>query len=278
MNTIKSLPLLLLLTMFVVFSKSSFATEHVKWRQGEEISLLLGVGIERKVVFPEIVRFAYKPKYKEFFSKSMIDRNFYIKPMKEFSNEKLVFQGISSGRFYIVETSVTGDSGRVDQDLVVHIPDSEAHDGLDDDSRPELPNTAEFNGRDREINPVDLVQYASQSLYSKSEVYIENLPGVKRVALKSRELPHIYRGGSLKGELLAGWSAGGLFVTAIKLTNVSSTEVYFEPCRLRGDFYSVTAQFNKVYPYSNPNKNFTVAYVVTEVPFDVAIKGGLQCV
>lgn len=267
------LRMFIILLGFSVFSLS--ATERVKWEQGKEISVELKTDVERKVGFPEPVRFGYKARYAQLFKQSIIDNVFYITAVQEF-NEKLTFQGLDSGRFYVLQASVSDISTKAGDELVIQLQaDSNAGDKAESGQTGSgvIPGSSAVP-----LTPIDLVQYASQSLYAPSESLVEAKPGIRRIALKQREVPHLYRGGAFKATTLASWSGSGMYVTAVKLANTTPAPVDFEPCRIRGDFYSATAQFKTAFRSGN-SKDFTVIYLVSEKPFDVAVQGmELLCV
>jgi integrating conjugative element protein (TIGR03749 family) len=249
---------------FILLSYVSFnaiALERVAWSQGQEIFAELKINTERKILFPEKVRFAIKPRYKDLFSHSIIDNVFYITAKTQF-NEKVTFQGLTSSRFYILQMAVSETSSKSGRPLSIQL-------NSENSSLKEMV-TKEATSK-KALTPIDLVQFASQSLYSKDEALIESKSGIKAVNIKKREIPNFYRGASLNAFTLAGWSGGGLYVTAVKLVNLTPLNVVFNPCNVRGEFYSSTPQFNVLYP-ANSRKNFTVVYMVSKKPFDISIK------
>lgn len=258
---------LLFLLIIFIFTPFIQAAERVKWEQGKQISVELVVGEERKITFPEKVRFGVKARYVNQFSHSIIDNMFFVTPLSEF-RERLTLQGLDSGKFYVLQTSVSDTSIKAQNELIIHSK-------KDVQSDNERSNTVIHNN---DITPMDLVQFASQNLYSPNESLIEPTPGIRRVAIKKRSVLNLYRGGVFSANVLESWIGGGMYVTAIKLTNESNQTVKFEPCRIRGSFYSATAQFKHAMPLGS-SKNFTVIYLLSEQPFDVAIQSReLLCV
>ena len=246
------------------------AAERVKWVQGEEIILELATSKERKVVFPEKVRFAVKQKYSSMFKHSLLDSSFYITPVSSFNSEKLTLQGLESGRFYILEASVSPSSTKSDDDLIVH--NEVAKSPQSNVSKNRIP------GQSVNVTPIDLVQFASQHLYAPDEALIEPKTGIRRVAINQAAIPNLYRGGEFEATTLASWVGGGTYVTAVKLTNQTKNIVEFNPCNIRGDFYSSTPQFLSAFP-AGSSKDFTVVYIISKRPFDVAVKSRrLLCV
>lgn len=261
---------LFLTCTILLVSLCGHAAERVKWQQGQEISLELKKGAERKILLPEKVRFAVKARYSEQFRHSLIDSMLYITPITIF-NEKLVLQGLDSGRFYVLQASVSEIGVKANDDLVIHIGELQ-------DVEKNVTGSKGLPIRSYKLTPIDLVQFASQSLYAPSPELIEPTPGMRRVVVKKRHLLNLYQGGAFSSEVLASWIGGGLYVTALKLVNVSTEVVTFEPCRIRGGFYSATAQFKTAMPKGH-KKDFTVVYLLSEKPFDVAAKSKeLLCV
>lgn len=262
----------LLIFVFMVLTITVNAKERVLWQQGVEIAAELVVGVERKIMLPEKVRVGLKKKYQRMFKVSVIDNLVFITAKVKF-NEKIVVQGLESGRFYVVEASVSEDSQKARDELIVHLAPPEKN-----PSGERLGKLAKPFGGAISVEPIDLVQFISQSLYAPNRTLIEPTPGIKRVIVKKRLVAGLYRGGALKAEVLGGWFGGGLYATAIRLQNETPLEVEFEPCRVRGDFYSSTVQFRKVFAKGNRN-DFTVAYLLSKKPFDSAVLGGeLKCV
>lgn len=260
-----------LLVFIACLSFSVNSTERVKWEQGQEISVELKKNVERKVVFPEKVRFAVKARYLGQFKHSLIDNMLYLTPIVEFT-EKLTLQGLVSGRFYVLQASVSEEGVRAGDDLFVHVNE------IKKDSIQDVVRGRDIPIQAPKLTPMDLVQFASQNLYAPSPELIEPSPGVRRVVIKQRTVANLYRGGSFRSEILASWTGGGMYVTALKLTNISTNTVVFEPCRIRGDFYSATAQFRAAMPVGHKS-DFTVIYLLSKKPFDIAVKSRkLLCV
>ena len=175
------------------------SAEHVQWTQGEEINLEIKLNTERKIIFPEPVRFGNKSKYMALFRHSVIDTVFFITPLTNF-DEKIVFQGLISKRFYIVKASV-GDGVRSDEKLVIHIVDkltdktsSYGSSGPDNQHSPVTPK----------VSPIDVVQFVAQSLYSPNEALIEPTHGVRRVPISLNYVPNLYQGGVFTANILGG--------------------------------------------------------------------------
>ncbi|MBL4262821.1 DUF3438 family protein [Vibrio fluvialis] len=250
--------LIVLFLMSFLWSGLAVSAERVSWEQNGEINLVLNTNLERKVIFPELVMFYKKDHFAKLFKSSFIDSSFYITAKVGFE-ERLLFKGVTSNRIYTLN-AVVSDSGAVgvNDDLVIHLP-----------SESPIINTQSQNGTPwktgKANNAVDLVQYAAQNLYSD---IVEPLQGVKKVSVDRAALPYFYRLGALSATPLAGWFSDGLYVTAVKLNNVTANALHFEPCRVRGDFMFVSEQFSgsEIQPQGQRN-DYTVAYFVSSLPF-----------
>lgn len=263
----------LVLICALLMPLQALSAERVLWQQGQTLNIELSSDVERKIVFPEPVRVGMRPEFAELFRQSIIENVLYITAVAEFK-ERVLAQGLESGHFYVLDVTAGPGALRAREDFVIQLrASSPGSIGTD----PEPPART-IPGSVSELSPIDLVQYASQSLYAPSETLIEPKPGIRRVAVKSRLIPHLYRGGAFQAEVLAGWGAGGMYVTAVKLTNTTNQMAEFEPCRIRGDFYSVTPQFRRAQAAGH-RTDFTVVYLLSEKPFDAAVQGGgLLCV
>jgi integrating conjugative element protein (TIGR03749 family) len=248
----------------LALSFSTLADERVQWEQGKVVALELQNGDERQVIFPEQVRFAFKSEYADLFTYSLIDRTLFIQPLSDFS-ERLTFQGIGSGAIYILDANAADVNQKAKTILRI------------DDTPQDSPEDAPVPGSQHAgspysaepVDPIDLVQHVAQTLYSSDEATIEPISGVSRAPVKTVKAEHLYRGGELDATVLAGWVGGGMYVTAVKFTNTTERRIMFEPCKLRGNWYSATPQFRRVFEKTHAS-NFTVVYLLSEVPFDQA--------
>ena len=250
-----------LIFVLMLSSLQVLANERVEWKQDEEILLQLIVEKERRIVFPEKVNFYEEPAQRALFHKSFIGSTFYITPLKSFST-RLVFQSSDSQRIYVVKavSSHQEESSNLPNSLVIQLASGDEKSEMiaDENHTPWKKESA--------ITAVDLIQLASQSLYSD---VVEPVDGIKRVAVEKKLINGFYRGGGLKVEPLAGWFGGGLYVTAIGLTNTTSEVIIFNPCRIRGNFLYASSQFSDLQPVGTDH-NENVAYLVSDIPFSKA--------
>lgn len=240
-------------TVMMLFnvSISKASVRHLAWQQGEP--LLLSVALkEQTIQFPESVRLAVKPYYSRLFQHDLIDTNLYITPKQAF-RERLTLQGLNSGRFYVLTMVAASSNKTLPTRWMIHVEHL-------------TPQLSQKEPASDPVTAIELVQYAAQQLYAPAPEMIEPVAGIRRIAVPSIPLPNFYRSQVFLATPLASWTAGQQFVTAVTLRNQTDTDQRFEPCRLRGRFHSVTAQYPVVFPQGTAH-DFTVVYVVSDEPF-----------
>lgn len=244
--------------LLTLLSSSCFATMHVKWQQDKIIDVPVVVGKETRVTFPEVSLIWNEPANGKLFARSFIDRTLFITPKIAFE-KRVTFRGKDSNRIYILNFISVEDSASVNvtAELVIHL--NEANPTGDaqraDVSVPNIMKSASL---------VDMVQFASQSIYSE---IIEPNPGIRKVVVQTSSVPGFYQSGVLQATPLASWVSGTTYVTAVKMTNQTSVKVKFEPCRVKGDFISAVSQHLFVKPKQNKKSGSTVVYLTSSKPF-----------
>jgi hypothetical protein len=250
------------------------AAQRVEYQRGQEIELRMAVGMEHQVVFPEPVLFGKKASYDQLFQYSLIDTVFFVTPLIEQST-RLVFQSPEGERVYVVSVSaLSADKiGPVDPRFVVMTEQMvEQHKAKEPESL--SPEKAASN---KNADYFDLVRYASQTLFAPSLSYVEPVNGVRQVPVENIDPSHLYYGGEFTAKVLASFTRNGRYVTAVKLTNVSSSDrAQLKFGRFRGDFVGVSPQAGHYFaqPLGTHRKDFVVVYLTSDKPFDLALTGG----
>lgn len=256
--------ILIIIIALVSFSLS--AQEHVQYQQGEPINIQVTVDKETRVVFPEPVRKARSSNLDELMMGSLIESTFYVTPKKQF-NARLIFQGLDSGRIYVVTMNSTQNSSV--SKVTVHAKNDLPDEGTTDQGKA-APKVV--------ITPIDLIQYASQSLYAPDESLIEGVPGIRRVKVSRSMLDRtFYKGGDFLAKPYASWSSAGVYVTAVEMKNIRSAALAWSVCNIRGDFVAVAPQASTETPRLN-SESAMMFYFVSAKPFSVAAASeGVSC-
>jgi integrating conjugative element protein (TIGR03749 family) len=130
---------------------------------------------------------------------------------------------------------------------------------------PEESSDPEGSGFARSLTPIVLTRFAAQQLYAPQRVLREP-PGVRRIPMGTPEEVSLYRGENVVAHPLASWQGGGLYVTALKMTNLGTTRISLDPRMLKGHFVSATFQHNTL-GVAKSLSDTTCVYVVTDRPF-----------
>ena len=114
---------------------------------------------------------------------------------------------------------------------------------------------------------IKLTRFAAQQLYAPARL-IKNPPGMVRVSV-TRDPVDLLRGGTIEATPLVAWRAGGLYVTAVKLTNRTEQPQTLDPRDLRGTWLTATFQHHRLLPKGD-EADTTAVYLISARPFDVS--------
>ncbi|VFR32090.1 FIG01212985: hypothetical protein [plant metagenome] len=110
--------------------------------------------------------------------------------------------------------------------------------------------------------PVVLTRYAAQSLYAPLRT-VEPVPGIVRANLRrDLSLDTLMPTKPVRARALAAWRLDDLWVSAVRLNNLSTHWLELDPRELQGDFMTITFQHADLGPAGTP-EDTTVVYVVT---------------
>jgi len=110
--------------------------------------------------------------------------------------------------------------------------------------------------------PVMLTRFAAQNLYAPLRT-IETVPGIMRVNLRrDLKLDTLLPTLPVQATPLAAWHLENQWVTAIRLTNTSDSEITLDPRLLQGDFLTATFQHLTLGASGTP-EDTTAVYLVT---------------
>jgi len=110
--------------------------------------------------------------------------------------------------------------------------------------------------------PVVLTRYAAQNLFAPLRT-VEPVAGVARVNLKrGLALDTLLPTPPVRATALASWRLEDMWVTAVRLKNMSKRWVTLDPRDLQGDFMTATFQHDALGPVETADDT-TVVYLVT---------------
>lgn len=250
-----------LLGMFMLLSLPLFAAtpaEHIVWDK-TPVVLTLTVGEERMVDFPATVRVGVPVTLSGRLRSQSADGRVYWQASAPFKLTRVQVREVQSGRTYLFDIKAVEKGGPTTA-LKIHVPKPSG----DDD---------EIIGKDDSASPqpdyITLTRYAAQQLYAPQRLLQDidvRLPNTHRTPLGQRAPIPLYRGGQVEALPLVAWRGGGLFVTAVKLTNTTQEDVYLDPRDLRGQWLTITFH----HPYvlaAGDERDTTCVYLISKRPF-----------
>ncbi|RUM93760.1 MAG: hypothetical protein DSZ28_06700 [Thiothrix sp.] len=253
-----------LLVLFLsLLSSSIFADDtsvrHVVWDKSP-IQIVLPVGVEKRIEFPEpVVDILIPPNIADPISRTQLtpDGRLYWLATKPWEVERIRVETVS-GYFYLLDVQASDKAGEPNPLIIEHDKES------DKQNDPE--KTAEPEGYDY----VDLSRYAAQHMHGPARL-IKPLPGVRRVPVEHRVIP-LYRGNELEVMPVAQWHSPNppLYITALKLVNLTAHSVEITPLNLRGQWLWSAPHHPSVMPRGSLGDE-SFYYVVSDQPYNQAI-------
>lgn len=116
------------------------------------------------------------------------------------------------------------------------------------------------------IDMVQLTRHASRQLYAPRRL-ANATPGVTQVAVPEQSVPSLLRGAHVEVVPVGQWKGGALYVTAVRITNLSRYALELPLEALRGRWISATAQHGRIGP-AGSETDTTAVYLVCERSFE----------
>ena len=246
--------LALLLVQSMVMAQSAPA-ERIEWTR-TPIRMVLGVGQERMVHFPAPVRVGVPGSVQAILRTQSVNGTVYFLAKAPFPTARIMVREIDSGQMYLFD--VTARTKRAPAPpVIVSVGQSER--ALSTDTSGDRPTDP--------LGYVALTRFAAQQLYAPPRL-LGRSPGIVRVPVPSEPVA-LVPGSSIAAVPLIGWRAGGLYVTAVKLTNRSAQPQILDPRTLRGAWLTATFQHSRLLP-AGDEADTTAVYLVSDHPFEAS--------
>jgi integrating conjugative element protein (TIGR03749 family) len=242
----------------IAWPAPSRAAEVVEWRN-VPLSIVLTVGEERVLAFPDNVQVGVPAALTpELFRTQSTGGTVLWLARRPFETQRVQVRLMSSGRVMLFDVTAVDSRGHASgsaEPIQVIFPEAVSGTGNAGDAAAPT--------------PIALTRYAAQQLYAPLRV-LRDVPEIRRVPMGTAPSVELYRGADLRAEPLGSWQGGGLYITAVRLTNLGSARVVLDPRRLRGRFVAATFQHNTLGP-ANTRSDTTCVYLVTDRPFTASI-------
>src|SRR6056297_1463319 len=182
--------------------------ERIVW-QKRPIPVPLQVGVERIIHLPDVVRVGIPSRLEGSLRIQNIGATLYVLAHSPFPVMRVLVQSLEEGTTYVLDFSAT-TAERPLGPVEIHRPADPAAAG----------------GPDNEpvgYGYVALTRFAAQQLYAPARL-ARTLPGVVRVPMAGDPVALI-RGAKVVTRPLIAWRSGGLYVTAVQVTNQAVSPV-----------------------------------------------------
>ncbi len=233
------------------------SVERIVWKK-TPIRLELVVGQEQRIEFPTTVKVGVPAAVQPALRTQSVNGTVYLLAHAPFGVSRLMVRELDSGHIYLFDVTANQEGG-ASHPLQVYVAEA---------SRPDTNDGTAGHATDREpFGYIPLTRFAAQQLYAPIRL-VKERPGIVRVPV-SREAVDIFHGGTVEAAPLVAWRAGGLYVTAIKLTNRSEQSQTLDPRHLRGAWLAATFQHHRLLPKGD-EADTTAVYLISARPFDVS--------
>jgi len=234
-------------------------TDRVEWKK-IPIQLNLKVGHERLVHFPASVKVGVPASLQPQLRTQSVNGTVYFLANAPFDATRVMVRTVDGGQFYLFDVSASKEGGQIHPVQVFVKATSESP---PDQTGPSV----ERNEATAQFSYVALTRFAAQQLYAPARL-VQDRPGFIRVPV-AREPVALLRGGAIDAAPLVAWRAGGLYVTAVKLTNRTDQPQTLDPRHLRGSWLTAAFQHNRLLA-AGSDADTTAVYLISARPFEAS--------
>lgn len=205
---------LLLITHLLILSVITSAKEHserVLW-QKKPIVVALTINEERIVHFPTGIRY-WLPEFLEG-KASVLAANgvLYITAYEHFEKTRIHIQSLESQKIYLLDL-IAGEDYQVSSEIIITDKDT-----VKSQSSPIVKPLKKSDWY------VRLTRFAAQTLYS-AEHLMPSDKEITRVNINRTKTIPLVRGGDIEAMPIGAWRGGGLYITAVRIKNVSNKRI-----------------------------------------------------
>jgi integrating conjugative element protein (TIGR03749 family) len=253
---------LLLLAPFITWADTAQweapVPERITW-QKTPIALALTVGTEKRVDFPGPVKVGVPAALESVLRVQSVAGTVYLLAHPPFEATRVMVRAVDSGAIYLLDL-IADNLSHPKAAIQILDPEMGKPDATAVEEQP-LPTLPAYGY-------VALTRFAAQQLYAPARL-LRDLPGVVRVPVR-REAVQLVRGEGVEARPLVGWRAGDRYLTAVKLTNLTSQAVTLDPRTLRGAWLTAAFQHNRLHT-AGDEADTTVVYLISARPFETSL-------
>lgn len=248
-----------LLLMQSMAHAASEIIERIEWNK-TPIQIDLRVGHERLLHLPGSAKVGVPASLQPLLRTQSVNGTVYFLAGAPFDATRIMVRTLDTGQIYLFDVSASREGGQTHPVQVFVKTAGEAEPGQMD----------AHTGKHHTISQygyVALTRFAAQQLYAPARL-VQDRPGIMRVPV-AREPVSLLRGGTVDAAPLVAWRAGGLYVTAVKLTNRTDQPQTLDPRDLRGTWLSAAFQHNRLLA-AGSEADTTAVYLISARPFETS--------
>ncbi len=228
--------------------------------QGTPLAVTMAVGYEQRLVFDSPVRISVAPDAADALEPEIYDRNLLIVANRPVTTR--LHAQLADGQILPIDLhAVPGNvSGRPLEIVRQSMLDAQNPAGAESSNIP-----------DEALDPpqggptyIDLVRFAAQQLYAP-ERFAGTLPGLRSATVADQPV-RLIRFSQASTRPVASWEHGGLFVTAVQVTNLQDAPIHLDPRRIVGRWRAAAFQHRRLLARAQ-----TALYLVSDRPFAEAL-------
>ena len=248
----------LLLMQSMVHAESE-VTERIEWNK-TPIKLDLKVGHERLVHLPGSANVGVPASLQPLLRTQSVNGTVYFLANAPFDATRVMVRNTDGGQIILFDVSASEAGGQT-HPVQVYVKSN------DENQAETMDSSVASHDATAQYSYVALTRFAAQQLYAPARL-VQDRPGIIRVPLMRDPVSLIY-GGAIEATPLVAWRAGALYVTAVKLTNLTDQPQTLDPRNLRGTWLTASFQHNRLLAAGN-EADTTAVYLISARPFDVA--------
>ena len=245
--------LLLIVAQSVV--ADSTAPQRIQW-QKTPIAIALSVGEERMLHFRAPVSVGLPATLESVLRTQTVNGTVYLMARASFGNTRVMVREIDSGQTYLFDLNANTRSHQLPPITIF----------LDETT------SAEYRSAETDQHllhdTVSLTRFAAQQLYAPVRL-LSAVPGIVRVPVQQQSVA-LVPGNAIEAKPLVAWRAGGLYVTAVKLSNRTSSAQTLDPRTLRGKWLTAAFQHSRLLP-AGDEADTTAVYLVSAQSFSASL-------
>ncbi|MCR6480988.1 TIGR03749 family integrating conjugative element protein [Variovorax sp. ZS18.2.2] len=238
----------------------------------EPIRVTLQVGRERLITLPAPAALHVPVDMESVARLEVIDRTIYARALVPFTPLRIVAELIDSGQQIPLDLSANAASTAAGE-LEVSVVDASGV-GSGSGSAPAVSAAASDEGGRASGEPpaadmVQLTRHAARMLYAPRRLAWA-APNVHQVAVNNQPVNGLLRGVDVAAAPLGQWKSGSLYVTAVRVTNLSTRALELPLESMRGRWLAATAQHGRIGPKGSETDT-TAVYLVCDRTFEACL-------